>query len=46
VPSLAPEERIVSTVPCNGSISYTVASSELEAVPEEEKEAEKNLIHT
>jgi len=40
VPSLAPEERIVSTVPCNGGISYTtVTPSELGAVPEEDEEA-------
>lgn len=40
VPPLAPEERIVSTVSCNGGISYTtVAPSELGAVPEEDEEA-------
>ncbi|XP_026826417.1 uncharacterized protein LOC105276380 isoform X3 [Ooceraea biroi] len=40
VPPLAPEERIVSAVPCNGGISYTtVAPSELGAVPEEDEEA-------
>lgn len=40
VPSLAPEERIVSAVSCNGGISYTtVAPSELGAVPEEDEEA-------
>ncbi|XP_046744557.1 uncharacterized protein LOC124410329 isoform X4 [Diprion similis] len=40
VPSLAPDERIISTVSCNGGISYTtVAPSELGAVPEEDEEA-------
>ncbi|XP_011629535.1 uncharacterized protein LOC105422023 isoform X1 [Pogonomyrmex barbatus] len=40
VPPLAPEERIVSAVSCNGGISYTtVAPSELGAVPEEDEEA-------
>lgn len=40
VPPLAPEERIVSAVPCNGGVSYTtVAPSELGAVPEEDEEA-------
>lgn len=40
VPPLAPEERIVSALPCNGGISYTtVAPSELGAVPEEDEEA-------
>jgi len=40
VPSLMPEERIVSAVPCNGGISYTtVTPSELGAVPEEDEEA-------
>lgn len=39
VPPLAPEERIVSAVSCNGGISYTtVAPSELGAVPEEDEE--------
>jgi len=40
VPPLAPEERIVSAVSCNGGITYTtVAPSELGAVPEEDEEA-------
>nr|XP_034183121.1 uncharacterized protein LOC117605661 isoform X5 [Osmia lignaria] len=40
VPSLAPEERIISAVACNGGVSYTtVAPSELGAVPEEDEEA-------
>ncbi|KAJ8686414.1 hypothetical protein QAD02_022208, partial [Eretmocerus hayati] len=40
VPPLAPEERIVSAIACNGGISYTtVAPSELGAVPEEDEEA-------
>lgn len=39
VPPLAPEERIVSAVSCNGGISYTtVTPSELGAVPEEDEE--------
>ncbi|XP_076234194.1 uncharacterized protein LOC143179065 isoform X2 [Calliopsis andreniformis] len=39
VPSLAPEERIISAVACNGGVSYTtVAPSELGAVPEEDEE--------
>ncbi|XP_076618572.1 uncharacterized protein LOC143340465 isoform X3 [Colletes latitarsis] len=40
VPPLAPEERIISAVACNGGVSYTtVAPSELGAVPEEDEEA-------
>lgn len=40
VPSLAPEERIISAVACNGGVSYTtVAPSELGAVLEEDEEA-------
>ncbi|XP_076754519.1 uncharacterized protein LOC143425524 isoform X6 [Xylocopa sonorina] len=40
VPSLAPEERIISAVACNGGVTYTtVAPSELGAVPEEDEEA-------
>ncbi|XP_076163651.1 uncharacterized protein LOC143144771 isoform X5 [Ptiloglossa arizonensis] len=40
VPFLAPEERIISAVACNGGVSYTtVAPSELGAVPEEDEEA-------
>ncbi|KAG7208537.1 hypothetical protein KM043_014754 [Ampulex compressa] len=40
VPSLAPEERIISAVACNGGVAYTtVAPSELGAVPEEDEEA-------
>ncbi|XP_068980102.1 uncharacterized protein [Bombus flavifrons] len=40
VPSLAPEERIISAVACNGGVSYTtVTPSELGAVPEEDEEA-------
>lgn len=40
VPPLAPEERIVNAVSCNGGITYTtVAPSELGAVPEEDEEA-------
>lgn len=40
VPPMAPEERIVSAVVCNGGVSYTsVAPSELGAVPEEDEEA-------
>ncbi|CAK9798108.1 Nck-associated protein 5 [Anthophora plagiata] len=40
VPSLVPEGRIISTVACNGGVSYTtVAPSELGAVPEEDEEA-------
>lgn len=40
VPPLAPDERIVTAVACNGGISYTtVAPSELGAVPEEDEEA-------
>lgn len=39
VPPLAPEERIVNAVSCNGGISYTtVTPSELGAVPEEDEE--------
>lgn len=40
VPPLAPDERVISAVACNGGISYTtVAPSELGAVPEEDEEA-------
>ncbi|XP_048508394.1 uncharacterized protein LOC105687724 isoform X5 [Athalia rosae] len=41
VPPLAPDERMISAVACNGGISYTtVAPSELlGAVPEEDEEA-------
>ncbi|XP_016844948.1 uncharacterized protein LOC100678286 isoform X2 [Nasonia vitripennis] len=40
VPPMAPEERIVSAVACNGGVSYTsVQPSELGAVPEEDEEA-------
>ncbi|XP_012277793.1 uncharacterized protein LOC105698279 isoform X2 [Orussus abietinus] len=40
VPPLAPEERIISAIACNGGVSYTtVAPSELVAVPEEDEEA-------
>ncbi|XP_033226770.1 uncharacterized protein LOC117179165 isoform X1 [Belonocnema kinseyi] len=39
VPPLAPEERIISAINCNGSVSYTAATCELGAVPEEDEEA-------
>ncbi|XP_066584806.1 uncharacterized protein [Prorops nasuta] len=39
VSSLAPEERIISAVSCNGALAYTtVTPSELRAVPEEDEE--------
>lgn len=47
VPPLAPEERIVSAVACNGGISYTtVAPSELVSVPEEDEEATSSTPST
>ena len=40
VPSLAPDERTINAINCNGSVSYTTAApSELGAVPEEDEEA-------
>ncbi|XP_051157015.1 uncharacterized protein LOC127279006 isoform X3 [Leptopilina boulardi] len=39
VPPLTSDERILSTAPCNGALSYSTTPCELGAVPEEDEEA-------